>query len=102
MLLNVSAPFHCQLMKPAAEAMAEAQPAATIAAPIVPSSPTSPPRRPERSRGDPPATGGQVTGTVRWRESVSAMAGAGVDKFVEVGAGKVLSGLIRRIAPAEK
>ena len=43
----------------------------------------------------------QVTGTVRWRESVSAMAGAGVDKFVEIGAGKVLSGLIRRIAPAE-
>lgn len=101
MLLNVSAPFHCQLMKPAAEAMAEALAAATIAAPIVPifaNVTAAPTDDPEAIRKQLVA---QVTGTVRWRESVSAMAGAGVDKFVEVGAGKVLSGLIRRIAPAE-
>lgn len=101
MLLNVSAPFHCQLMKPAAEAMAEALASATINAPIVPifanvtAAPTS---DPEAIRSQLVA---QVTGTVRWRETVAAMAGAGVDKFVEVGAGKVLSGLIRRIAPGE-
>ena len=101
MLLNVSAPFHCELMQPAADAMAEALFTAAIAAPIVPiftnvaAAPTTDPEVIRKQRV------AQVTGTVRWRESVSAMAGAGVDKFVEVGAGKVLSGLIRRIAPAE-
>lgn len=101
MLLNVSAPFHCTLMQPAAEAMAEALFTAAISKPIVPifanvtAAPTSDPEAIRRHLVS------QVTGTVRWRESVSAMAGAGVDKFVEVGAGKVLSGLIRRIAPAE-
>lgn len=101
MLLNVSAPFHCALMQPAAEAMAEALWEATIRAPVVPlyanvtAAPTSDPEAIRRQLV------AQVTGTVRWRESVSAMAGAGVDKFVEVGAGKVLSGLIRRIAPGE-
>jgi [acyl-carrier-protein] S-malonyltransferase len=101
MLLNVSAPFHCELMQPAADAMAEALFTAAIAAPIVPiftNVAAAPTTDPEVIRKQLVA---QVTGTVRWRESVSAMAGAGVDKFVEVGAGKVLSGLIRRIAPAE-
>ena len=101
MLLNVSAPFHCELMQPAADGMAEALFTAAIAAPIVPiftNVAAAPTTDPEVIRKQLVA---QVTGTVRWRESVSAMAGAGVDKFVEVGAGKVLSGLIRRIAPAE-
>lgn len=101
MLLNVSAPFHCALMQPAAEAMAEALASASIVAPIVPifaNVSAAPTRDPEVIRRQ---LVEQVTGTVRWRESVAEMAGVGVDKFVEVGAGKVLSGLIRRIAPGE-
>jgi [acyl-carrier-protein] S-malonyltransferase len=99
MLLNVSAPFHCRLMQPAADAMAEALFTAIIHKPIVPiytNVAATPTQDPEIIRHQLVA---QVTGTVRWRESVSAMAGAGVDTFVEIGAGKVLSGLVRRIAP---
>lgn len=97
-LLPVSAPFHCRLMEPAAEAMAAALAQATVRAPCVPvianvrATPVTDPAEIVRLLVE------QVTGTVRWRESVIYMAGAGVTRTVEVGAGKVLSGLIRRIA----
>jgi [acyl-carrier-protein] S-malonyltransferase len=98
MLLPVSAPFHCALMQPAADAMAQALGAVTVQAPAVPvvanvlARPISDPAEIVR------ALIAQVTGTVRWRESVAAMAAAGVDSFYEVGSGKVLSGLVKRIA----
>lgn len=98
LLLPVSAPFHCALMQPAAEAMRAALADVAMKAPVVPvmanvgAAPL----------GDPGAIRdslvAQVTGTVRWRECVVAMAGQGVRRFYEIGAGKVLSGLIRRIA----
>ncbi|WP_448953185.1 ACP S-malonyltransferase [Labrys neptuniae] len=97
-LLPVSAPFHCALMQPAADAMAEALEKVAIAAPAVPlvanvlAKPITDPSQIRRRLVE------QVTGTVRWRESVEYLAGAGVTKLVEVGAGKVLSGLVRRIA----
>jgi [acyl-carrier-protein] S-malonyltransferase len=98
MLLPVSAPFHCALMAPAAEAMAEALAAVTIRPPAVPlvanvkaAAVTDPG---EIAR----LLVAQVTGTVRWRECVSYMAAHGATRFYEVGAGKVLSGLIKRIA----
>ncbi len=96
-LLPVSAPFHCRLMEPAAEIMAAALAEATVNAPCVPvvsnvrASPVTDPVEIVRLLVE------QVTGTVRWRESVIYMAGTGVRKTVEVGAGKVLSGLSRRI-----
>ena len=98
MLLPVSAPFHCALMQPAADAMAQALAAVNVKPPVVPvvanvtARPLSAPAEITR------ALVAQVTGTVRWRESVAFMAGAGVTQFYEVGAGKVLSGLIKRIA----
>jgi [acyl-carrier-protein] S-malonyltransferase len=99
MLLPVSAPFHCALMQPAAAAMAEALAESPIAAPSVPlianvsaTAEIDPARMRELLVE-------QVTGTVRWRESVEAMTARGVTHFVELGAGKVLSGLVRRIAP---
>jgi [acyl-carrier-protein] S-malonyltransferase len=98
MLLPVSAPFHCALMQPAADVMAEALAKVSVQRPIVPvvanvlAKPISEPAEIVR------ALVAQVTGTVRWRESVVFMAGAGVTKFYEVGAGKVLSGLIKRLA----
>ena len=98
MLLPVSAPFHCALMQPAADVMAEALEKVSIKAPSVPvianvfARPVNDPAEIMR------ALVAQVTGTVRWRESVAYMAGAGVTNFYEVGAGKVLSGLIKRIA----
>lgn len=97
LLLPVSAPFHCRMMQPAAEAMAEALAKATVNAPVVPvvsnvkAAPVTDPAEIVR------LLVAQVTGTVRWRESVLFMASAGVDRTVEVGAGKVLSGLSRRI-----
>ncbi len=101
MKLPVSAPFHCALMAPAADAMAEALAHATLMPPVVPliANVTA-------AKATDPAMirellVRQVTGTVRWRESVLAMLALGVDSFVELGAGKVLSGLVRRIAPAE-
>jgi len=102
MMLPVSAPFHCALMQPAADAMAEALAQVTVKRPVVPVvanvlvKPVSDP--PEIVR----ALVAQVTGTVRWRESVAFMAGAGVSTFYEVGAGKVLSGLVKRIAESAK
>jgi len=98
-MLPVSAPFHCGLMAPAAEAMREALSKVTFQAPKVPvvaNVEAKPICDPATLRD---ALVRQVTGTVRWRESVAAMADAGVDAFFEVGAGKVLTGLAKRIAP---
>jgi [acyl-carrier-protein] S-malonyltransferase len=99
MLLPVSAPFHCALMAPAADVMAEALETAPPAEPIVPLVANVSARRetdPVRIRD---LLVRQVTATVRWRECVEAMAAMGVDSFIELGAGKVLTGLIKRIAP---
>src|SRR5215213_6080447 len=98
MLLPVSAPFHCALMQPAADAMADALAKMAVKPPAVPlvanvlARPITDPVEIVKSLVI------QVTGTVRWRESVAFMAGAGVDSFYEVGAGKVLSGLVKRVA----
>lgn len=95
-MLPVSAPFHCALMQPAAEVMAAALAEVALKPPAVPIvanvlvGPISDPGDIVR------ALVAQVTGTVRWRESVLFMAAAGVTTFCEVGAGKVLSGLIKR------
>jgi [acyl-carrier-protein] S-malonyltransferase len=96
-LLPVSAPFHCSLMAPAAEVMAEALAAVELRMPAAPlvanvtASHLSDPAEIRRKLVE------QVTGMVRWRESVAYMAGQGVEKVVELGAGKVLTGLSRRI-----
>ena len=98
MPLPVSAPFHCRLMAPAAEAMAEALAQADLRSPLVPifanvtAAPVAEPEDIKRLLVE------QVTGTVRWRESVLAMQEAGVHHFVEFG-GKVLAPMIKRIAP---
>ncbi len=98
MLLPVSAPFHCALMQPAADAMAQALSKVAVKPTAVPlvanvlARPISDPAEIVKSLI------AQVTGTVRWRECIAFMAGAGVDSFYEVGAGKVLSGLVKRIA----
>jgi len=97
MLLPVSAPFHCALMSPAADAMQEALAEVAISRPVVPvvanvlASAIDDPDEIRKRLVE------QVTGTVRWRESVLYMAGEGVATLYEVGAGKVLSGLARRI-----
>ncbi|MBN9003673.1 MAG: ACP S-malonyltransferase, partial [Rhizobiales bacterium] len=98
MLLPVSAPFHCRLMQPAADVMAKALSEVTVNRPVVPlvsnvlAAPISDPEEIRKRLVE------QVTGTVRWRESVAYMAGQGVTHFLEIGAGKVLSGLVKRIA----
>ncbi len=98
MLLPVSAPFHCRLMQPAADAMAEALAGVSIRPPAVPlvanvlATPIVEPEEIRRRLIE------QVTGTVRWREFVAYMASHGVTRFFEIGAGKVLSGLVKRIA----
>jgi [acyl-carrier-protein] S-malonyltransferase len=98
MMLTVSAPFHCALMQPAADAMADALAKVTVRAPVVPvvanviARPVTEPADIVRRLIE------QVTGTVRWRDSVAFMAARGVTAFYEVGAGKVLSGLVKRIA----
>ncbi len=100
MLLPVSAPFHCRLMGPAAEAMEMALAGSTVMTPRLPvvanvrASPVTDPQEIIRLLVE------QVTGTVRWRESVIYMAGAGINRVVEVGAGKVLCGLVKRIDKA--
>ncbi|MBL4838752.1 MAG: ACP S-malonyltransferase [Kordiimonadaceae bacterium] len=97
LLLPVSAPFHCPLMKPAAEEMKAALAEVAIERPSLPvianvlAAPISEPS------GIATLLVEQVTGAVRWRESVTAMASLGIDQVVEIGAGKVLTGLIRRI-----
>lgn len=96
-LLPVSAPFHCPLMQPAADAMAEALAETDIqapAAPLVANVTASAVREPTEIRQ---FLVDQVTAMVRWRESVLFMKTQGVETLVEVGSGKVLSGLTRRI-----
>jgi [acyl-carrier-protein] S-malonyltransferase len=98
LLLPVSAPFHCPLMQPAADAMEKALKDVAIQAPLVPvyanvtAAPVSDPATIRTLLIE------QVTGMVRWRESVLAMQAAGVADFVELG-GKVLGGMVKRIAP---
>ncbi len=98
MLLPVSAPFHCALMEPAAKAMQKALSGTELRAPLVPlyanvtAAPVADPNDIRTLLVD------QVTSTVRWRESVAAMAAAGVTQFVEFG-GKVLGPMVKRIAP---
>ena len=98
-MLPVSAPFHCALMQPAAEVMADALAKVAMAAPAVPvvanvgAAPLSDPDAIRRSLV------AQVTGTVRWRECVGYMAAEGVNRFYEIGAGKVLTGLSKKNAP---
>jgi len=98
MMLPVSGPFHSALMQPSAAVMADALAKVTVKPPSVPlvanvlAKSTSDPA--EIVRG----LVAQVTGTVRWRESIAFMAQAGVTTFYEVGSGKVLSGLVKRIA----
>ena len=99
MLLPVSAPFHCALMAPAAEAMAEALAKTPPAAPAVPLIANVSAAKETDAARIADLLVKQVTTTVRWRESVQAMVALGVDSFVELGAGKVLAGLVRRIAP---
>ena len=99
MLLPVSAPFHCALMAPAADVMAQAledTPPAELTVPLVANVSAAREYDPPRIRD---LLVQQVTATVRWRECVEAMTAMGVDSFIELGAGKVLTGLIRRIAP---
>ncbi len=101
LLLPVSAPFHCALMQPAAAVMAEALAGVAIAAPRVPvvvNVRAEAVTEPDRIRA---LLVAQVTGSVRWRESVLWMEGAGVSEFWEIGAGKALSGMIKRIAQGE-
>ncbi len=96
--LPVSAPFHSPLMEPAAEIMREALALVTVNTPLVPvvaNMTARPVSDPDTIRQ---LLVQQVTGTVRWRESVSYMAGEGVTRFVEIGSGKVLAGLVKRIA----
>jgi [acyl-carrier-protein] S-malonyltransferase len=100
-LLPVSAPFHCPLMQPAADRMAEALGATEVAAPAVPvfaNVIAAPTRDSDRIRE---LLVEQVTGMVRWRESVAEMRAAGVEEFVELG-GKVLGPMVKRIAPDAK
>ncbi|MEI7804364.1 MAG: ACP S-malonyltransferase [Hyphomicrobiales bacterium] len=98
MLLTVSAPFHCALMQPAADVMAQELAKVSIKSPATPlvanvlAKPIIDPAEIVRRLIE------QVTGTVRWRESVAFMAANGVKTFYEIGAGKVLSGLVKRIA----
>lgn len=97
-LLPVSAPFHCALMQPAADRMAEALAGVTVNAPAVPvvanvrAEAVSDPELIRKLLVE------QVTGAVRWRESVLWMTGQGVTEFWEIGAGKALSGMVKRIA----
>lgn len=96
-MLPVSAPFHCSLMQPAADAMAAALSTTLMQAPSVPvianvsASPITDPAQIRRLLVE------QVTGTVRWRECVMTMAGLGVTDIYEIGSGKVLAGLVKRI-----
>ena len=100
-LLPVSAPFHCSLMQPAADAMADALGRTDIARPLVPlyanvsAAPTADPALIRTQLVE------QVTAMVRWRESIANMAAAGVEEFIELG-GKVLGPMVKRIAPDAK
>lgn len=96
-MLPVSAPFHCALMQPAAEDMAKALAEVTIKAPVVPvvsNVEAAPVSDPDQIRA---LLEAQICGAVRWRESVARMVADGVEEFWEIGAGKALSGMVRRI-----
>jgi [acyl-carrier-protein] S-malonyltransferase len=101
-LLQVSAPFHCALMRPAAERLADAIASTAFSMPVVPlvANVTAEPVQ------DPAAIKEllvrQVTARVRWRESMAAMSRLGVDEVVELGAGKVLTGLVKRGVPGAR
>lgn len=99
MLLPVSAPFHCALMAPVQPVMAEALDAARILAPVVPVVANVTAARATEPAEIRDLLVRQVTATVRWRECVSAMVAMGCDRFVEPGAGRVLTGLMKRNAP---
>jgi [acyl-carrier-protein] S-malonyltransferase len=99
MLLPVSAPFHCALMAPAADAMAAALEQTRPRPPIVPLVANVSAARVTDAGEIRELLVRQVTAMVRWRECVNAMVELGADSFIELGAGKVLSGLVRRIAP---
>jgi len=99
MKLPVSAPFHCAMMAPAAAAMAEALAASPPVAPAVPVVANVTAARATDPAAIVDLLVRQVTATVRWRECMLAMAALGVDSFVELGAGKVLSGLVKRVTP---
>jgi [acyl-carrier-protein] S-malonyltransferase len=97
-LLPVSAPFHCSLMKPAADSMAEALEKVKLSVPAVPliaNVTAQPVSDPETIRA---LLAQQITSTVRWRESVETLKAEGVTRIFELGAGKVLAGLTKRIA----
>jgi len=102
MMLSVSAPFHCALMEPAAEVMANALAGTKIHPPVVPvvanvlARPLIDPTEIRQRLVE------QITGTVRWRESISWLGENGVTRFIEIGAGKVLSGLCKRIVTDAK
>jgi [acyl-carrier-protein] S-malonyltransferase len=99
MLLPVSAPFHCALMGPAADAMQEALADVAMRAPAVPLIANVTAAKVVAPDEIKRLLVAQVTGTVRWRESVLAAVEMGVDSFIELGSGKVLTGLVKRIAP---
>lgn len=96
--LPVSAPFHCSMMRPAQETMAEALAKAPVMPPVVPVIANVTAEQETDTQTIRTNLINQVTGQVRWRESVENMVSAGVESFIEIGAGKVLSGLIRRIS----
>jgi len=96
-LLDVSAPFHCALLQPAADAMAEALDGVAMEDPAVPLIANVTARPAARAADLPDLLVRQVTATVRWRESMMFLRENGIDRVVELGAGKVLSGLVRRI-----
>jgi [acyl-carrier-protein] S-malonyltransferase len=99
MMLPVSAPFHCALMAPAAAAMAEALETTVVTAPLVPIVANVTAAKVVDPAEIKQLLVQQVTGTVRWRESVVGCGEMGVDRFIELGAGRVLTGLLKRIAP---
>jgi len=97
MMLNVSAPFHCDMMKPAADTMKDALADVTFSAPSLPivnNVTAGPISDPDQLRAD---LVSQVTGRVRWRESIEWMAENGIEAFAEPGTGKVLTVMLRRI-----
>jgi len=98
MMLPVSAPFHCPLMQPAADVMADALAKVAVHAPLLPVVANVPARPIKEPAEIVQNLIEQVTATVRWRESVLFMAQSGVSSFFEIGAGRVLTGLIKRIA----
>lgn len=99
LMLDVSAPFHCDLMAPAAGVMFAALKAAKVSAPVVPLVANVTASKVENADTIRQLLVDQVTGMVRWRESMHYLKSQGVTKVVEIGAGKVLTGLIKRIEP---